>query len=231
LDDRGFVMVALLIGIAVSAIWMAALLPAWTQQETRERELEMIFRGEQYARAIYLYRLRNQAPPPNVDTLVNQKFLRKKYVDPMTGKDFVPVGGVSATPSQGGTAGPQVQAGITGVRSQSNETSIIVYANQQVHSQFPFDWTQEAQRTGVGMPQGGPGQRGGAGPGRDGRGGDGRGSSTPVTPGARGTRGAIDTGMPAQGGVRQAAPGSATPRNTGPFQPAPGSTPPGGGRR
>jgi type II secretory pathway pseudopilin PulG len=134
LDDRGFVMVALLVGIAVSAIWMAALLPAWTQQETRERELEMIFRGEQYARAIYLYRLRNQGPPPNVDTLVNQKFLRRKYVDPMTGKDFVPVGGVSATPpTGGGPAGPQVQAGITGVRSQSNETSIIVYANQQVH--------------------------------------------------------------------------------------------------
>src|SRR5689334_5099246 len=55
LDDGGFIMVALLIGIAVAAVWMAALLPSWRQQVVRERETELIFRGQQYARAIRLY--------------------------------------------------------------------------------------------------------------------------------------------------------------------------------
>src|SRR5688572_28239447 len=103
LDDGGFIMVALLIGIAISAIWMTALLPSWHQEQTRDREAELIFRGEQYARAIYLYRQRNnQAPPPNVDTLVSQRYLRKKYLDPMTGNDFLIIGGITAVNSPPG---------------------------------------------------------------------------------------------------------------------------------
>jgi type II secretory pathway pseudopilin PulG len=177
LDDGGFVMVALLVGIAVSAVWMAALLPSWAQQETREREAELIFRGEQYARAIYLYRQKNnQLPPPNIDTLVSQRYLRKKYLDPMTGKDFLAIGGAAPAAGRGGpgvgtpAAGPG-PAGLTGVRSTSNETSIVLYRNQQTYSQFPFDWTAEAQRSGMG-PAVAPGGRGREGPGTPGRGGN-----------------------------------------------------------
>src|ERR1043165_1991042 len=54
LDDHGYIMVVLLVGMAVSAIWMTALLPSWRQQTQREREADLIFRGEQYARAIAL---------------------------------------------------------------------------------------------------------------------------------------------------------------------------------
>ena len=53
--DRGFAMVALLIGMSVAAIWMTAALPAWRQQAQRQKEEDLIFRGEQYARAIVLY--------------------------------------------------------------------------------------------------------------------------------------------------------------------------------
>ena len=237
LDDEGYIMVALLIGMAVMAIWMSAALPAWRQQAVREKEAELIFRGEQYARAIFLYRQENgQAPPPNLDTLVNRRYLRKKYLDPMTGKDFVPVAGTSSTPApgrggagvgrQGGGAqpqagggrGPQVlqggfqqTTGITGVRSTSTEESIVLYQNQQVYNQFPFDWTFEAQRAGAMGPinvvpgggnavQGGgvvaPG-RGGAGRATFGRGGAGRGAR-----GARGGRGAAGSDRP-QGGRGQ----------------------------
>ena len=157
LDDEGYIMVALLIGMAVMAIWTSAALPAWRQQAIREKEAELIFRGEQYARAIFLYRQENgQAPPPNLDTLVNRRYLRKKYLDPMTGEDFVPIAGATAAAGAGrGGAGQGQQGagpgqiGITGVRSTSTEQSIVVYQNQQVYSQFPFDWTFEAQRAGA----------------------------------------------------------------------------------
>ena len=56
----------------------------------RDRDLETFHRGMQYRRAIQLYYRKFHAYPPNVDALVNTndiRFLRKKYIDPMTGKD------------------------------------------------------------------------------------------------------------------------------------------------
>jgi type II secretory pathway pseudopilin PulG len=98
-DDRGFVMVALLISMSVAAIWMAAALPAWRQQAQRDREDDLIFRGEQYARAIVLFQDKNRgALPPSIDILVSGHYLRKKWKDPVTGQDFIPIGTGIATP-------------------------------------------------------------------------------------------------------------------------------------
>ena len=55
----------------------------------REKEEELIWRGQQYDRAIQLYRKKNAAPgAPSVDKLVEGRFLRKKYKDPITNGDF-----------------------------------------------------------------------------------------------------------------------------------------------
>ncbi len=155
LDDDGFILVALLVGMAVTAIWMGALLPSWRQQAVREQEEELIFRGEQYARAIALYRRKTGSLPPNFDVLVSQHYLRRQYLDPITGKPFLPVGGTTgaAASSPGAVATMPsgvglVSVGITGVRSTSNETSIKIYNNQQTYSQWAFDWSAAAARMG-----------------------------------------------------------------------------------
>ena len=61
--------------LVVLASWRSALrsLPAWRQMIQREREDELIFRGQQYVRAISLYQ-RKFGPtfPPNLDILVEQ---------------------------------------------------------------------------------------------------------------------------------------------------------------
>lgn len=117
LDERGYVMAVLLIGMAITAVWMSALLPAWRQQVTRQREQDLIFRGEQYARAVALYAMRNQcALPTNVDDLVARKYLRKKWKDPITNDDFILVPGAQpgaggaqpGAPGRGGTNAPPV---------------------------------------------------------------------------------------------------------------------------
>jgi type II secretory pathway pseudopilin PulG len=60
-------------------------MPVWRTVVQREKEEELIFRGRQYARAIQLYQRKFAAAyPPSVDVLVEQRFLRKKYTDPMT---------------------------------------------------------------------------------------------------------------------------------------------------
>lgn len=101
--DGGFMMVAILIGMGVAAIMMTAALPSWRQQVQRTREEDLIFRGEQYARAIVLYQIKNRcARPPSIDVLVSQHYLRKKWKDPVTNDDFDLVGvGIVNMPGQG----------------------------------------------------------------------------------------------------------------------------------
>ena len=78
-------MAALLVVLAIMSLMLSMALPAWHHAAQREREAELIFRGEQYARAIMLYQRQTPgAYPPDVDTLVEGRFLRRAYRDPMT---------------------------------------------------------------------------------------------------------------------------------------------------
>src|SRR5947207_8257616 len=84
----GYILAVLLIGMAIAAVWLTASLPGWRQQAQRQKEADLIFRGEQYARAIALFYVKNNTFPPDIDTLVSQHFLRKKWKDPITNDDF-----------------------------------------------------------------------------------------------------------------------------------------------
>jgi hypothetical protein len=110
-SECGYAMAALLTMIAVMSIILSAALPVWRHEMRREREAELVFRGEQYARAVGLFNRKYRTYPPNLDVLVQQKFLRKKYKDPITGKDFRPiyVGGIAARQASGAAAPPGVQ--------------------------------------------------------------------------------------------------------------------------
>jgi type II secretory pathway pseudopilin PulG len=107
--QHGYAMAALLVGLGIMAIMMTVVMPVWKQAAQREKEAELIFRGEQYARAIELYgRKLPGALPPNLDVLVDQRFLRKKYKDPITGGDFDLVSPAAAPGAQrGGQPGAQ----------------------------------------------------------------------------------------------------------------------------
>lgn len=91
--EDGYAMAALLVAMSVMAIMLTVVMPVWKQMAQREKEAELIFRGEQYARAIGLFQ-RKSGPgtlPPNIDLLVQQRFLRRKYKDPITNDDFLPL--------------------------------------------------------------------------------------------------------------------------------------------
>ena len=78
-------MAALLVALAVMSLMLSMALPVWHHAAQREREAELIFRGEQYARAIMLYQRQTPgAYPPAVEPLVEGRFLRRAYRDPMT---------------------------------------------------------------------------------------------------------------------------------------------------
>jgi type II secretory pathway pseudopilin PulG len=103
-------MAVLLVAMSVMAISLTIAMPVWKQMAQREKEAELIFRGQQYVHAIGLFQRKfANATPPNLDVLVEQHFLRKKYKDPITNDDFVPIVAGQATPGQGGpgTSGSQ----------------------------------------------------------------------------------------------------------------------------
>jgi len=91
--EGGYAMAALIVLLGVMAVALMTALPVWSTQAKREKEEEMIFRAQQYARAITLFQRKYAgAYPPSIDVLVNERFLRRKYLDPLTGKDFQTVG-------------------------------------------------------------------------------------------------------------------------------------------
>ncbi len=189
-------MVALLVGMSIAAILMTATVPTWNQAARREKEAELVFRGQQYARAIGLFQ-RKSGPgvlPPSLDVLVDQKFLRRKFKDPITGQDFdllaaaqqapgattpgAPGGApqrgsgaaggqgtlLSATPQQG--RGGAVAGGVAGVASKSKAESLRIYNGRTHYNEWQFVYVAQTQAPGT--PPGAGNNNGPGGPGRSG---------------------------------------------------------------
>ena len=243
-------MAGLLVAIAVMGIMLSIIMPTWRTWAKREMEAELIFRGEQYVRAIELYQRRFVgAYPADLETLIDQRFLRKAFTDPMTGGEFelLTQAALSATPIQApprsGTPGlPQPQqfggvapanqgggdggGGIIGVVSSSTETSMAVYNERSRYDEWLFVYLPQAAQPGLGTDvpgdRGGvPGQGGAVQSGRGGAlGGFGNGSGRPAgRDRGRGGRGGQDPGRAG----RQPGVGGTTPGNPGIW---PGGGPP-----
>jgi type II secretory pathway pseudopilin PulG len=110
-------MAVLLVGLAVMGILMSVAMPVWRKAVQREKEEELVFRGQQYARAVGLFQRKYAgAFPASVDMLVEQRFLRRKYVDPMTKDGAFQILyqlQAAATPGQGTAGGSRTLGGPT----------------------------------------------------------------------------------------------------------------------
>jgi type II secretory pathway pseudopilin PulG len=105
-SEDGYMLIAVVFMLALFVIALAVAAPRVARSIQREREIETMHRGKQYIRAVKLYYRKFGRYPPNVDALVNTneiRFLRKKYVDPTTGKeDWKPIPvGMNKTQSTG----------------------------------------------------------------------------------------------------------------------------------
>jgi type II secretory pathway pseudopilin PulG len=88
--QKGYILLAVLFMVVMVLITLSIAAPKVAADIQRDREIELQHRGKQYVRAIKMYYKKFQAYPPNIDALVKTneiRFLRKRYKDPMTGKD------------------------------------------------------------------------------------------------------------------------------------------------
>ncbi len=89
-SEDGFTLLGVMFMLFLFAIWLTVAVPEVAKSIQRDREIETMHRGEQYVRAIQLYYRKFGAYPPSMDALAKTsdiRFLRKKYIDPMTGKE------------------------------------------------------------------------------------------------------------------------------------------------
>jgi type II secretory pathway pseudopilin PulG len=104
-------MAALLVAMGVMAIVLSTTMPVYSTMARRERETELVFRGQQYARAVMLFQRKyGNALPPNLDVLLNERFLRKQFKDPITNDEFQLIGPGSPELAEAANAAP-AQAG------------------------------------------------------------------------------------------------------------------------
>lgn len=107
--------VMLLVTLMVIALTVEA--PRIAQQIKREKEEELIHRGNEYKNAIKKYFRKFGQYPVSLDQLKNtnnMRFLRKRYVDPFTGKDdwrLLHPGEVQVNPVAGGATATGQQPG------------------------------------------------------------------------------------------------------------------------
>lgn len=133
--QAGFTLAALIVAIAIMSIFMGVAVQTVEFQMRREREAELIFRGQQYVEAIRLYKQKYGRNPMRLKEIWDAKprVIRKKFKDPITDSDawgviFVGQEGRQITNPGGGavpTGGPVFggPGGIAGSDDDQTEDS------------------------------------------------------------------------------------------------------------
>lgn len=133
--SRGFTYLWLLLLVAIGSVSLVALGQGWATAGQRERERELIFRGEQIAQALVAYHAASGVGPARwprtLDELVQDKrgpvdrhHLRQRYADPM------------AADGQWALITDE-QGGIVGVHSTSQALAFIHREDDEVAAAMP----------------------------------------------------------------------------------------------
>jgi len=169
-NSSGYVLFGVLIGITLLGVGLTAAVTLWSQAVQREDEAELLFRGEAIVRA--LERFQQDRPgtlPETLDELVDGKYLRQAWLDPMTGRGFrilraeeaaapatAAAGVIGTRPRPTNPAGeefelrdeeedrpesdtPGTVTGITGVVSTSDLLSFRTYEGARRYNEWRFE--------------------------------------------------------------------------------------------
>ncbi|MGA9719041.1 MAG: nucleoporin [Acidobacteriaceae bacterium] len=115
--EDGYLLLTVLVMIFLMLLALSIAAPRVAKQIQRDKEQEAVHRGLQYKRAIQLYYKKFGAYPSDIKQLENTnqiRFLRKRYKDPITGKDdwrLIHMGEAKVPPM--GFFGQPLQAGMS----------------------------------------------------------------------------------------------------------------------
>jgi len=133
--SSGFTYIGLLAILVIIGISLGAAGKYWQNVMLRDKEEELLFRGDQYKQAIERYYSAvpgNPQYPRHIEDLLKdnrtpaaKRHLRQKFKDPITGKDFLLLQGADALGEY-----------IIGVHSESNKTPLKQANFPEAHKDF-----------------------------------------------------------------------------------------------
>lgn len=89
--ESGYAIVIVMFFLALLVLGAVAAAPTVLSDIQREREADMVWKGEQYARGVKLYYMKTHRFPPSMEDLTTAKtgvrFMRQAYKDPMNKAD------------------------------------------------------------------------------------------------------------------------------------------------
>ncbi len=174
--ERGYTLVAVVIGMAILAILIMGVAPSIATIMKREREQELLFRGKQYARAIALFQRRYGRFPNELKEMYENRprTIRKLFKEPICGcPDWhviyqnspdaltggqvpgmppgarplpTPTPGVFGPTGQNKTIGP-----IIGVRSGVHEEALTEWRGQKYYDEWRFIMGDADKESGIGI--------------------------------------------------------------------------------
>jgi type II secretory pathway pseudopilin PulG len=170
--SRGYTLVALMVGITVMMVLIAAILPLASAEAQRSKESELIFRGMQYAEGIRTFRRRYGRYPNSLKEMyeIRPRTIRKLWKDPITDSDDwglitlttgvrlpppppnVPTPTPAPTPTKSpfGSGSQTAPSGpISGVYSKSKKKGFRTFDGREVYNEWRFT---EASLGGGPMP-------------------------------------------------------------------------------
>jgi type II secretory pathway pseudopilin PulG len=182
--ERGASLVSLIAAMTIMFLLMSAAVPSWRYVMKDAREEELLFRGEQIAKAIERYQKKNaNTLPPSLEILVQQRFLRKAYQEPFAkdgkwrlvrpGEAILPPGVPGLNPTRqppatmvgqaptAGTIGGTITVGGTGfigVASHSKDESLRILNGRTRYNEWLFIAGQQrilGRQVGPGVAPGG----------------------------------------------------------------------------
>ncbi len=157
---NGFTLIILIFAIFVLTISMLIAFPVLQTQIQREKEEELIFRGEQYVEAIRKYQTENPGRyPETIKELVENKYLRKKYKDPISeNKEWNIILHSDSIRSRGQDVTQEIWVvpenqlssidvpQIIGVVSSSKKESIKVYYGETIYDKWLFFYGRDPRK-------------------------------------------------------------------------------------
>ena len=83
-EPEGFTFIGLMVVIALINISLAVAVTSWVTIDKRAKETELIWRGQQYVRALRCHQAKTGALPDDLDELLESDCIRAVYPDPMS---------------------------------------------------------------------------------------------------------------------------------------------------
>lgn len=174
--SRGYVLIILMMAVLVLSLALLVAVPVWQTELQRDKEEELIFRGNQYAEAVRIYVKKNPGRfPTSLKELLDKKCIRRLYRDPFSrdGQWNVVLASTGSpgrgaarpgadSPAMGGPAGGQSiqevliaperaltaikDPRILGVVSTSTAKAIKIYNDQETHDKWLFFFGQDPKK-------------------------------------------------------------------------------------